>query len=147
MIHTLVLALIAGNAPVAPIPLRINAEQRMLADLNASRRQAGLGSLSLRHNLTAAAIEHAVDMAQHHYFDHASRDGRSPFDRMHADGCHFAYAGENIALSDSESEAYAALLQSPEHRQNILNAHFKHVGIGIAQAPDGSLMFVQDFSD
>jgi len=86
-------------------------------------------------------------MAQNNYFDHQSPDGRSPFQRMHADGCRFSYAGENIAMSASEPEAYDALYHSPEHRDNILNPHYTRVGIGIAAAPDGTLMFVQDFSD
>ncbi|GAC1358415.1 MAG: hypothetical protein NVSMB31_18830 [Vulcanimicrobiaceae bacterium] len=155
MLSTLLLAAIVGSSPVAlapynPTPVRVayaDTQQQMLADLNATRHQAGLRPLTLERHLTTAANKHAGDMASHGYFDHASRNGRSPFDRMHADGCHFAYAGENIAMSDSEREAYSALLQSPEHRENILNPHYTRVGIGIAASADGSLMFVQDFSD
>lgn len=157
MFSALILASVIGNAPVAYKPVQVVApitrvayldtRQQMLADLNATRRKAGLRPLVLETRLTNAAVQHADDMAAHGYFDHTSPDGRSPFARMHAFGCRFGYAGENIALSGSEAEAYAALLQSPEHLQNILNAHYTHVGIGIAGAPDGSLMFVQDFSD
>lgn len=95
----------------------------MLFDLNASRRKAGLQPLILESHLNGAAMQHAVDMAQHNYFAHRSQDGRSPFQRMEADGCRFSYAGENIAMNASEPEAYDALYHSPEHRDNILNPH------------------------
>ncbi len=156
MFASLILAAVLGNSPVAYSPAQTasytqiayaGTQQQMLADLNATRRSAGLRPLVLERRLTMAAIGHAADMAQHGYFDHQSRDGKSPFDRMHADGCRFGYAGENIAMSDSEREAYSALMGSQEHRDNILNRHYTRVGIGIAAAPDGSLMFVQDFSD
>jgi uncharacterized protein YkwD len=148
MLSTLVFAIVASNAQVAYVKPAAQSQQvQMLSDLNASRRRAGLRPLALDTRLNAAAYEHAADMAQHNYFDHTSPDGRSPFQRMHADGCRFSYAGENIAMSGSEPEAYNALYHSPEHRDNILNAHYTHVGIGIAAAPDGTLMYVQDFSD
>ena len=148
MLSTLVFAVVASNAQVAYVQPAISSQQtQMLSDLNASRRKAGLRPLTMETHLTTAAFEHAIDMAKHNYFDHTSPDGRSPFARMHADGCRFSYAGENIAMSGSESDAYDALYHSPEHRDNILNPHYTRVGIGIAQAPDGTLMFVQDFSD
>lgn len=93
--------------------------------------------------MTAAASHHAQDMAEHNYFDHQSPDGRSPFQRMEANGCRFVYAGENIAMDGSEPEAYNALYHSPEHRDNILNLHYTRVGIGIAEASDGTLLFVR----
>lgn len=148
MLASFVLAASIAYAKPAPARLAfVPVQQQMLADLNATRRHAGLRPLQLETRLTGAADAHAGDMAGHNYFDHTGRDGRSPFDRMHAGGCRFSWAGENIAESSSEGEAYAALLASPEHRENILNPHFAKVGIGVAQGSDGSLYFVQDFSD
>lgn len=149
MLASLVLAASIAYAKPAPAHLAYIpvAQQEMLTDLNATRRRAGLRPLALENHLNSAAVSHAADMASHNYFDHTGRDGRSPFDRMRADGARFGYAGENIAQSASEREAYSALLASPEHLENIMNPHYSHVGIGVATAPDGSLLFVQDFSD
>jgi uncharacterized protein YkwD len=119
----------------------------MLADLNATRAAAGLRPLETSNELHEAALSHAGDMAQKQYFYHRSRDGSTPFDRMRAAGCRFNWAGENLALADSEPHAYAALLDSAPHRENILNPHFDRVGIGVVRANDGTLLFVQDFSD
>lgn len=150
MVSALLLAVITSNAPIAHTPRTVaynSARSQMLDDLNATRRSNGLRPLVLTNNLTSAAASHASDMAANNYFDHYSRNGNSPFDRMHQSGVKFGYAGENIAMSQSEREAETALLQSPEHRENILNAHYTHVGIGVAAQPDGTLLFVQDFSD
>lgn len=148
MLASFILAASVAYAKPAPARLAyVPVQQQMLADLNATRRRAGLRPLALEIHLNAAAEGHAADMAAHNFFDHTGRDGRSPFDRMRADGARFGYAGENIAESETEREAYAALLASPEHLENIMNPHYSRVGIGVAHAPDGSLLFVQDFSD
>lgn len=148
MLASVILAASIAYAKPAPARLAyVPVQQQMLADLNATRRRSGLRPLVLEMHLNSAAFGHAADMASHNFFDHTGRDGRSPFDRMHADGVRFSYAGENIAESSSEPEAYSALLASPEHLENIMNPHYKRVGIGVAAAPDGSLLFVQDFSD
>lgn len=148
MLASLILAAsIAYSSPASTHLAYVSVQQQMLGDLNATRRRAGLRPLALEIHLNNAAAAHAADMASHNFFNHTGRDGRSPFDRMHADGCRFSYAGENIAQSDTEREAYSALLASPEHLENIVNPHYSRVGIGIAAAPDGSLLFVQDFSD
>jgi uncharacterized protein YkwD len=119
----------------------------MLADINATRSRSGLPALRLDARLSDVARKHGIDMAAHGYFDHVSQDGRSPFDRMKRDRIAFDWAGENIAESDDEPTAYRALLESPEHLRNIVQRHFQKVGIGAVVAPDGSMLFVQDFTD
>jgi len=124
-----------------------SAERRMLADINATRSRSGLPALKLDPKLSAIARQHGIDMATHGYFDHASQNGQTPFDRMKKDRIAFGWAGENIAQSDDEPSAYRALLESPEHFRNIVQRHFQKVGIGAVVAPDGSMLFVQDFTD
>lgn len=125
----------------------VSAEQRMLADLNATRARAGLPALKLDPRLSSVARRHGVDMAQNRYFDHVSKDGKNPFDRMKSDRIAFTYAGENIAESPDEASAYQALIESPEHLSNIMQRHFSKVGIGAVEGPDGEMLFVQDFTN
>jgi uncharacterized protein YkwD len=126
---------------------RAAALQAMLNDLNAHRTAQGLGPLTFSSKLDYAALQHADDMIAKDYFDHVSPSGSTPFTRMHADGIHYVWAGENIAESDSQTTAEQALWESPEHRANILNPHYKHVGISISSRPDGELVFVQEFTN
>lgn len=139
-------ALILGAALQSAF-VSVPAAQAMLADLNATRVHAGLPALAFDSRLSEIAAEHGLDMAQHRYFDHDSPDGRTPFDRMREASAPFSYAGENIALAPDESVAYRALLASPPHLQNILQAHFARVGIAAVRRPDGEMLFVQDFTD
>ena len=114
--------------------------------LNRVRARHGLPPLRLDPKLSRAARRHSRDMVRHRYFSHASRNGRSPFDRMRA--THYVprhaswWLGENIAWgSGSLAEPIAmvrAWMHSPPHRANILSRHFRDIGIGIAPgAPVG----------
>ncbi len=123
------------------------AEERMLALVNAERSGRGLTPLVMDPALQVLGRAHAVDMFQQGYFSHTGRDGRSPFDRMR--DAHIAYttAGENLALAPSTEFAHEGLMNSPGHRANILNPHFLRVGIGVLDGGIDGKMFVQEFTD
>ena len=135
-----------------PLPVQADPRDRpadaqaMLRDLNALRAQNGLARLDFEPRLYAAALAHALDMSNRHYFDHLSPEGTSPIDRMRRAGCTFGYAGENIALDVDEHLANLALYNSPLHRENILEPHYQRIGIAAVQTERGEI-FVEDFSD
>jgi uncharacterized protein YkwD len=123
-------------------------EERMLQLLNAARSKAGLPGLKMDAQLQAAARDHSRDMFVRAYFSHATPEHRTPFDRMRAQGARYVTAGENIAYSPDVEQAHASLMDSPEHRANILNPDFKRVGIGVFRGLGGQQeMFTQDFAD
>lgn len=135
------------NGATFPSGSNSNAVEVLLADLNAHRQAAGLVPLELHPKLDYVAAEHADDMVVHDYFNHVSPAGVSPFHLMHQANIHYVWAGENIAESDYATAAAKALWKSPEHRANILNPHYRHVGIGTRQRPSGVLVFVEEFSN
>ncbi|MHB1009234.1 MAG: CAP domain-containing protein [Propionibacteriaceae bacterium] len=56
-------------------------------------------------------------------------------------------AGENIAAGyPSVSGVTAGWMASPTHRANILNAKFKSISVGVAQAANGTYYWVEDFT-
>ncbi len=118
----------------------------MLTDLNDARAKAGLPALAADPQLDEVARDHAADMIVRHYFAHETPEGASPFDRMTRAGCRYGWAGENMAIDVDTDSAFAALLASPDHRENILNVHYHRVGIAAIPARGGEV-FVQDFSD
>jgi uncharacterized protein YkwD len=82
--------------------------------------------------LAAVARAHSRDMRDQDFFAHVSpRSGRLA-DRAAA--AHLAYArvAENIAVNDDVDRAHAALMRSPGHRMNVLDAGFTRVGLGVA---------------
>lgn len=83
--------------------------------------------------LSDVASQHAVDMAEHGYFDHIDLRGESPADRIHAVGYRERLVGENIAYGvDSLKDAVQGWLDSPEHCENIMDPRFSEMGIGYA---------------
>ena len=123
------------------------AERTMLAFLNQQRSQQGLPVLHLDPTLTAVARAHSVDMFQRSYFGHNTPGGRTPFGRMRAAGVTYTSAGENIAYAPNVAIADTGLMNSPEHRANILRPQFRRVGIGIISGGLFEEMFTQDFAD
>jgi len=71
----------------------------------------------------------------------------SPFDRMRQGGARFRAAGENIALAPTVEVAHNGLMNSPGHRENILNPAFGRVGIGVEDGGLHGKMFTQNFTD
>jgi len=90
---------------------------------------------------------HAYDMLERRYFGHVTPEGESPFDRLREAGISYSWAGENLALNRDEPSAALALWNSPHHRANILETHYRHVGIAAVSTTEAGEMFVQMFSD
>jgi uncharacterized protein YkwD len=125
-----------------------SAEDNMLQRINAARGSAGLSRLRVDAALQTAARAHSLDMYERHYFSHQTPDGKTPFDRLQAVNAHYLTAGENIAFAPDPSQAWDSLIQSPDHRANILNPDFQCVGIGAYKGLGGyEEMFTQDFAD
>jgi len=83
--------------------------------------------------LSLVASQHAVDMAQHGYFEHVDLDGRTPAERVKAAGYRERLVGENIAYGPtSAEEVVAGWLGSPGHCENIMDPRFLEMGLALA---------------
>lgn len=142
----LLAAVLTAMGPL-PQPPRTAPVQGMLEGVNSERRMERVPTLQSDACLSAVANERAQDMVQQNYFSHFTPDGLSPWDFLRAEGCNFHYAAENIAEADDEDTALAELWGSSPHRENTLNAHYAKIGIAVATRPDGTEVFVEDFSD
>jgi uncharacterized protein YkwD len=112
-----------------------------------SVRLAAAPALSVSRKLNEAAADHARDMARRRFFDHRGADGSQPKDRVIRAGYQPRLTGENIAFGpESAEEVVAGWLASPGHCANIMDARFKHIGIGLATGRGrGRIYWVQDF--
>jgi uncharacterized protein YkwD len=97
--------------------------------------------------LFRAATAHARDMARRDYFEHQSRDGRSPKDRVEAAGYRLRMTGENIAFGpETAAEVVAGWLGSPGHCANIMEPRFQDMGLAVALGrKPGHYYWVQEF--
>lgn len=84
--------------------------------------------------LTKAAELKASDMARRGYFSHTGPLGESPWTWLDKVGYSYVYAGENLAVNFFDSaDVHRAWMNSPDHRDNLLDKKFNEVGVGIAQ--------------
>jgi uncharacterized protein YkwD/uncharacterized membrane protein required for colicin V production len=123
------------------------AETAMLELLNRERIGQGLTALTADERLRQAARDHSDEMVRERYFAHESPTYGSPFDRMLRAGARFGAAGENLAFAPNVETAHRGLMNSPDHRKNILTPGFRRVGIGVMRAGAWGRMFTQNFAD
>lgn len=101
--------------------------------VNASRATTNLPALITDPALDRAAALKAADMLQRQYFEHASPEGKMPWEWINTRTYRFQAMGENLAMDFATGEsAHLALMRSNTHRKNILDARYQHVGIGVA---------------
>lgn len=114
--------------------LPASVESLVLVDLaNEDRVEEGLSALAVNTKLVAAAQLKANDMVTNGYFAHTSPAGVTPWHWFGEAGYTFLYAGENLAVNFSESDnVNRAWMNSPLHRENILNTNFTEIGIATA---------------
>jgi len=103
----------------------------VLADLtNQDRTTAGVPKLAWNNSLQKSAELKAEDMIKNGYFAHTSPAGITPWFWLVKTNYNFIYAGENLAINFTESnDVEDAWLNSPKHRENIMNSHFSEIGI------------------
>lgn len=106
----------------------------VLVDLtNSDRASSNIDGLTVNPLLTEAAQAKANDMASKGYFAHISPQGLDSWYWFKLVGYKFEYAGENLAVDFSDSnDVNNAWLNSPTHRENIMNGHYTEIGIATA---------------
>ncbi|WP_431045853.1 sigma-70 family RNA polymerase sigma factor [Streptomyces sp. P1-3] len=114
--------------------------QQVTALVNAERAKAGCAPVRPNDQLTTAAQRHSDDMAARHYFDHTEPDGTGPGERITAAGYRWQTYGENIAAGQQTPHTVMdSWMNSPGHRQNILNCDVTEIGVGITDDSGGPL--------
>jgi len=99
---------------------------------NAERTAAGLNSLRIDPRLVAAATAKANNMFSEQYWAHYGPNGETPWQFVTSSGYEYVYAGENLAKGFSSSEAvHSAWMASQTHRENIMNANYRDIGIAV----------------
>lgn len=102
---------------------------------NDARASHGLTRLTYSQPLERAAMAKAQDMVKNGYFDHFGPDYQTPWQFMEKAGYHYELGGENLAVGFiSHEEIVKAWLDSPSHRQNLLEPNFEDIGIAALPA-------------
>jgi uncharacterized protein YkwD len=136
--------------PKAPAPAKApetNDEIQSLLDLtNAERQKEGLPALKPNARLHKAADAHSKNMAGQDKLAH-ELDGKGPSERVREQEYTFRAMGENCAQGQrTPKEAVQSWMSSPGHRQNLMNAAYTEVGLGVAESKSGVRYWTQVFA-
>jgi len=132
-------------------------EQRVFELTNIERVNHGLPPLIRHETLAVSSRAHSLDLMRnnlgtHTGTGHTGSDGSTARQRMIRAGIsNGRFFGENISYgSTTPEDVVEGWMNSPGHRENILDTDFTHLGVGLTWRPEGSnarfrIYIVQNF--
>jgi uncharacterized protein YkwD len=105
--------------------------------VNEQRTAYGIGPVQLNDDLRRAALSHSSEMVSQGYFEHTSPAGVTFVNRIedtgYTRGVHSWVVGENLVWGNgplsTPQTLVTAWMNSPPHRENLLRARFREIGI------------------
>lgn len=114
--------------------------------VNIERSKAGLPAFTTAPALREAANIRAKEIET--LFDHKRPDGSQCYTALKECDVSYSAAGENIASGHTSPEHVVnGWMNSPGHKENILGDSFGKMGVGVHKTEDGSLTWVQLFTN
>jgi uncharacterized protein YkwD len=138
---------VQGPAAAPPRERQLTVFEQQAAETikitNEFRLRNGLRAFEEDPVCSAAAFDHAQDMARRSYFDHFGPDGSSPtrrYQHRNTTGQRVIRVTENIARGNGTTpeSALKMWLDSSGHRKHLVGAEMNHIGVGVA---NGSCFF------
>ena len=141
-----------------PTEIASELERHVVDAINDERTQAGLPELKIEVHLNASAQGHADWMADTGTLSHTGEGGSTATERMEDAGFPLGNSwrtSENVAsggvsgsLDEGEADAmHARLMDSPGHRENILDPDVAYVGVGFAVSAGNVAYLTENFAD
>lgn len=98
---------------------------------NSYRQQNGLAPVTLNSQLSNAAQTHTQNMALQDFVNHTGTDGGTVAQRVSNTGYGWSLVAENIAAGyRTAADVVQGWIDSPGHRENLLNASVTEIGVG-----------------
>jgi uncharacterized protein YkwD len=137
-----------GNSAETEMLELMNRDRVATENLEETRGRAN--PLRWDDRLAAVAKAHSEEMARSGSLSHVGADGSAPWQRVSYTGIQWLSTGENVARVRDAAEAEELFMDEPKfqqnHRANILNPNYTHVGVGIARDSEGTLYITADFA-
>lgn len=120
--------------------------QEVIRLINEERTKLSLPALNSNTLLQESAQIRAQELEEE--FSHTRPDGSDPSDLLAEKQIPYGTMGENIAHGQkTPEEVVKDWMSSQGHKENILSQNFKYIGVGSFKASDGSIYWVQLFTD
>jgi uncharacterized protein YkwD len=131
------------------LKIQYNLEKTALELINSQRAQEGLTPLNWNEKAAQVARLHSENMAHYKFFNHRGLDGLMVNERADNLGIDWRAIGENIAYNrgyeDPVGFTVKRWMESPSHKENIMDRRWKETGIGVITSPDGTYYLTQVF--
>jgi len=120
---------------------------QVLQLVNLERSDAGLPPVVVNPTLEQIADDYACRMIVEGFFGHTEPDtGYGPGDRAVLSKYAFYAIGENLAAGqETPAEAMRVWMESPSHRDIILDEKWTEIGISVRGGGEYSIYWVQEF--
>lgn len=145
----------ANPIDFSPSVSRRQLERAIHDATNHARRNHGRDALDADPHLATIARSHSTHMVDADFAGHETPGGRTLPDRYDRAGYDWRQCGENVAkhypndLDDATAIARKIVdgwLDSPGHRENLLEPDWRVEGIGVDYATDGAVLATQNFA-
>lgn len=127
---------------VPGVPADAADEVRLLEMVNIDRIRRALDPLEAEPEASEVARRHSTEMLGASRIYHDSPVNGTVEKRLAGVSFFFSKVGENVAEGFDLHLIHSALMDSPNHRRNILDPDYTHAGIGIAEL--GGTIFVTE---
>lgn len=129
------------------VPSTAEMEKDLHQALNAERAARSLQAVRVSPELVELARKHSAEMARRDVLSHESETGKSYQQRLTDAGVSFVASGENVGRGNTflTRLIHQSFMDSPAHRENMLNPAFDSVGIGVVSGSRGTYFVTVDF--
>ena len=136
---------VSGSHTISVVDLQELAAE-VLRLTNVERERLNLIPFIPTQELNAAAMVRAEEITIN--FSHTRPDGRDCFTAFAENDVQYLTAGENLAAGHrNPAEVVRGWMESPAHRDNIVNPAFGRMGTAVVMNEDGRLYWTQAFTD
>lgn len=122
----------------------------VIQKINLERKKNNLPDLQSNSKLSLASVQKAKDIIDQNYFAHINPSNNKKWsDFIFDNDYNYIIAGENLAKDFYDVEDLVkAWMNSPTHRENILNIDVKDTGVGVIKGKlnnQDTVVVVQEF--
>jgi uncharacterized protein YkwD len=133
-----------SDQPIASTRALRNLAKQLFDMGNQARAAQGLPALEWDPALAAAALKHCARMAAEGPISHQYAGELDLSRRAGQAGARFSLIEENVAVGPTPASIHQSWMNSPGHRDNLLNPQVNHAGVAVV--PGGNLLYaVVDF--
>lgn len=105
-------------------------EKQFASKMNGARRNNNRSAMRLDPELSKVAFKHTQEMIKRNLLHHT--DTNALIRRV----TNWSFLGENVGVGGTVSSLHTAFMNSPSHKENIMEPSFKYVGVGTKQVGD-----------